>query len=102
MKMPWKLKRLVPASSYEIRRLQQEEQIRESPIHRPTPEDVRRYDPTTRALDSAVEREEARERRKRWFDGFKAFVAALTAIREVLDRIRNARRGGPPPEEGKG
>jgi hypothetical protein len=85
-------------TTYEIRRLRHEERVRESPIQRATLDDVRRYDPTARAVDRTVEREEARERRKRWFEGLQVFVAMLTAIRELLDRIR---RGGPPPEEGK-
>ena len=90
--------RTIRKTSLEMRGLEHEERVRESPIQRATLDDVRRYDPTTRAVDRTVEREEARERRKRWFEGLQAFVAVLAAIREMLDRLR---RGGPPPEEGK-
>jgi len=75
---------------YETRKLQHEQKTRESPIHRPTAEDVRKYDPKIRELE---DRERA-ERRRRWFDGLQGIVALLAALREMLDSIRNLRREG--------
>jgi len=82
---------------YETRKLQHEQKTRESPIHRPTAEDVRKYDPKIRELE---DRERA-ERRRRWFDGLQGIVALLAALREMLDRIRNLRRRGAPPDDEK-
>jgi len=92
--------RTIRKTSYETRKLEHGEQIRESPIHRPTPEDVRTCDPTTRALDQTVKGEDRAkaERWKRRFEGLKGIAALLAALRELLDSISNPRRRGPPPE----
>jgi hypothetical protein len=75
-------------TAYETRKLQDEERIRESRIHPPTPEDLRNYDPMIRKLE---------DRAKRWFDGLQSIAALLAALKEMLARMRNPRGGGSPP-----
>src|SRR5262245_62768511 len=65
-------KRTAKKLSYEIRALDHEERLRDSPIQRATLDDVRRYDPTLRAVERTIEGEE-RERaaRERWKRRYK-------------------------------